>query len=243
VASNGSSPTRPVIGITTYLERAAFAIREAEAPLLPREYVDMVVRAGGVPVLLPPVGNGFAELVSTLDGLVLSGGADVAPDRYGQPAHGETTGLRPDRDEFEFGLLRAALAADLPVLAVCRGLQVLNVELGGTLHQHLPELLGRDTHRPSQGGLGSCGVALVASSRTADVLGAHTTVRCFHHQALDRVADGLVVTGRADDGTVEAVEGTGPGFVLGVQWHPEQNSEDDRLMAALVAASARRERP
>jgi gamma-glutamyl-gamma-aminobutyrate hydrolase PuuD len=237
VASNGSS--RPLIGITSYLERARFGVWDQEVALLPREYVDGVVRAGGVPVLLPPVGTGFAELADRLDGLLLAGGADVDPTRYRQPAHPETIGVRPDRDAFEFGLLDAALSAGLPVLAVCRGMQVLNCALGGTLHQHVPEQAGHDGHRPVPGVFGDTRVRLAAGSRIGGLVGTEAKVRCHHHQALAEVAAGLTVVGTAEDDTVEAVEAADGRFVLGVQWHPEQDSTDDRLVAALVEEAAR----
>jgi putative glutamine amidotransferase len=237
VASNGSEP---VIGITTYAERTRFGVWDLDATVLPRSYSDAVARAGGVPVLLPPIGTGFAALVDRLDGLVLSGGSDVDPASYRQPAHPETTGIRPDRDGYEFGLLAAALAVDLPILAVCRGMQVLNSALGGTLRQHLPEVLGHDGHRPALGVFGECRMTLLPGSRTVEILGAESTGHCHHHQALDAVGEGLVVTGTADDGTIEAVELAGRDFVLGVQWHPEQNSKDDRLFAALVRAARSR---
>jgi putative glutamine amidotransferase len=226
-----------VIGITTYAERTRFGSWDLDTAVLPKTYPDSVVRAGGVPVLLPPVGTGFAELVGRLDGLLLSGGADVDPARYDQQAHPETLGLRPDRDAFEFGLLAAALAADLPILAVCRGMQVLNSALGGTLRQHLPDVVGHHGHRPEPGVFGECRIRLHAGSRAEDVLGAEVKVYCHHHQALDTTADGLTVVGTADDGTIEAVELAGRTFVLGVQWHPEQDNGDDRLVAALIAAA------
>jgi gamma-glutamyl-gamma-aminobutyrate hydrolase PuuD len=193
-----------------------------------------------VPVLLPPISAGFAELVGRLDGLLLSGGADVDPARYDQQAHPETVGLRPDRDDFEFDLLAAALAVDLPILAVCRGMQVLNSALGGTLRQHLPDVVGHQGHRPEPGVFGECRVRLHAGSRTEDILGTEVKVYCHHHQALDTTGDGLTVVGTADDGTIEAVELAGQTFVLGVQWHPEQDNGDDRLVAALITAARAR---
>jgi putative glutamine amidotransferase len=236
VASNDSE-RRPVIGITTYTERARFGCWNLDTALLPRTYPDSVVRAGGVPVLLPPVGTGFTELVGRLDGLLLAGGADVDPSRYDQRAHPETLGLRPDRDDFEFGLLAEALAADLPILAVCRGMQVLNTALGGTLRQHLPDVVGHHGHRPELGVFGECRVRLHTDSQAEHILGTEVKVYCHHHQALDTTADGMTVVGTADDGTIEAVELAGHTFVLGVQWHPEQDNGDDRLVAALIAAA------
>jgi len=235
VASNASDP--PVIGITTYAERTRFGIWDLDAMVLPRTYPDTVVRAGGIPVLLPPIGTGFAELVRRLDGLLLSGGADVDPARYQQPAHPETTGLRPDRDGYEFALLAEAMAVDLPILAVCRGTQVLNAALGGTLSQHVPEAVGHDGHRPQPGTFATNNVHLTPNSRVSTIVGQQTEGRCHHHQALDKVADTLTVVGTADDGTIEAVEAPDRAFVIGVQWHPEENNTDDRLVTALVTAA------
>jgi putative glutamine amidotransferase len=235
VGSNGS---KPVIGLTTYLEPARFLVWETEAALLHRVYVDSVVAAGGVPVLLPPVSDAYPELVSAVDGLVLVGGADVEPARYGQEPHA-TTYTRPNRDTFEFGLLEAALAADLPVLGVCRGLQVLSVALGGTLAQHLPDTTGSTEHQPAPATFGTTTVSLAEGSKAASILGGETKVHCYHHQAIDRLGDGLVPVGWAADGTIEAAELPGDGFVLGIQWHPEQDTEDVRLFAALVEAASR----
>ncbi|HKN96951.1 MAG TPA: gamma-glutamyl-gamma-aminobutyrate hydrolase family protein [Pseudonocardiaceae bacterium] len=236
MASNGSDATpRPLIGITSYRERVRFGVWDLDAALLPCEYTDTVARAGGIPVLLPPVGEPYPELLARLDGVLLSGGADVSPDRYGHDPDEATEPLRPDRDAYEFALLDAAFAAGLPVLAVCRGMQVLNAALGGTLHQHLPDHLGHDSHRPRPGLFGSSRVSIAGGSRIGALLGQEAKVHCHHHQAIDRVAASLTVVATADDGTVEAVEAADGRFVVGVQWHPEQDAADDRLVAALVA--------
>jgi gamma-glutamyl-gamma-aminobutyrate hydrolase PuuD len=237
VASNASDP---VIGITTYAERTRFGVWDLDAMVLPRTYPDTVARAGGIPVLLPPIGAGFAALVSKLDGLLLSGGADVDPARYQQPAHAETDRPRADRDAYEFALLAEAMAVDLPILAVCRGMQVLNSALGGTLHQHVPDAVGHHAHRPEPGVFGANRIRLASGSRAKSALGAEVNGRCHHHQALDKVADGLTVVGTANDGTIEAVEAPDHDFVIGVQWHPEEDAGDDRLVAALVAAARER---
>lgn len=230
MASNGSD-RRPVIGITTYIERTSYGAWNLDAAVLPRTYVDTVAAAGGNPVLLPPLG--FDD-VSYLDGLVIAGGADVDPARYGEPAHPETLGLRPDRDETEFALVRSALAAGLPLVGVCRGMQVLNVALGGSLTQHIPDVTGTSTHRPVVGRFGRTQVRMSPGSAVAGILGDSAQVSCSHHQAVDRVGAGLTVTARSADGVPEAVELAGDGFVLGVQWHPEQDAEV-RLFKALVA--------
>ncbi|QUQ68191.1 gamma-glutamyl-gamma-aminobutyrate hydrolase family protein [Kutzneria sp. CA-103260] len=230
MASNGSD-RRPVIGITTYIERTRYGAWDLDAAVLPRTYIDTVAAAGGNPVLLPPLG--FCD-VSFLDGLVIAGGADVDPARYGAQAHPETLGLRTDRDGTEFALVENALAAHLPLIGVCRGMQVLNVALGGTLTQHVPDVTGSSAHRPVVGQFGPTDVEMAEGSAINEILGGAATVSCSHHQAVDRLGDGLAVTARSVDGVVEAVELAGADFVLGVQWHPEQDAEV-RLFKALVA--------
>ena len=241
MASNDSEPDRskPVIGLTSYLEPAKFLVWETEAVLLHRVYVDCVVAAGGIPVLLPPVSDAYDRLVSTVDGLVLTGGADVEPERYGQEQH-PTTYTRPNRDAFEFGLLSAAREQGKPVLGVCRGLQVISVALGGTLVQHLPEARGSTEHQPAPATFGRGTVTLAEGSRAGAILGSETKTLCYHHQAIDRLGSGLEPVGWAADGTIEAAELPGE-FILGVQWHPEQDTDDVRLFTALVDASRRPE--
>jgi len=238
----GSNDSKPLIGLTTYAERAQTGVWDTDFALLPFNYVDAVSRAGGVPVLLPPVSDdtdGSAEAVAALDGLVISGGADIDPAAYDQPPHPATTGTRPGRDGWEMRLLEHALSRDLPVLGVCRGAQVLNVALGGSLHQHLPDVVGHESHRPSPAVFGPTRVRLAEGSLAARILGGDCKVPCYHHQALDRIAPALDVSGWSEDGTVEAVELPARRFVLGVQWHPEQDSGDPRLFEALVAAALR----
>jgi len=229
----------PIIGVTTYRATAAWGAWHREAAVLPTAYVDHVGRSGGVPVLLPPAdGTPSPEAtVAALDGLVLVGGADVDPARYHQEPGPHTIGVDPRRDAHELGLLAAALDRDLPVLAICRGLQLLNVAGGGTLHQHLPDVVGHLGHQPAQGCFDDVTVATVPGTVTAAAVGPTVTVRCSHHQAVDRLGAGLVVTARADDGTIEAVELPGRRFVVAVQWHPEE-SDANGLFAALSAAAA-----
>ncbi|GGK74676.1 gamma-glutamyl-gamma-aminobutyrate hydrolase [Planomonospora parontospora subsp. parontospora] len=225
--------SRPVIGITCYVEPARFTVWETAAALLPYGYVDHVLRAGGQPVILPPAGDP-AGLLGRLDGLVLAGGGDIDPARYGQAPHDRTGYVRKARDDFELHLAAAALGAGLPLLGICRGLQILNTVLGGTLHQHLPDVVGHSGHSPAPGRFGRTPVRLAHGSRTAEILGAGTAdVACHHHQAADRVGDGLAVTARSEDGAVEAVELAGHPFALAVQWHPEADDEC-ALLAALV---------
>ena len=244
-AATGTAATstlrrRPLIGLTTYRERAQTLVWDTEFALLHNAYVDAVARAGGVPVLLPPQEHGADEAIERLDALVLTGGSDVTPGRYHQQAHPDTKVVRPWRDDWELRLLERALAADVPVLGVCRGAQLLNVALGGTLDQHIPDTLGHQGHCPAPGVFGTTRVTLRSGSALAGLLGPQATVACYHHQALATVAPGLQVTGVCDDGTVEAVELPGR-FVMGVQWHPEANGGDLRLFEALVAAAVEKE--
>ncbi len=240
MASNDSDEKRtrrPRIGLTTYREPARWGIWQGEAALLPANYVDTVWRAGGVPVLLPPVPSGAEEAVAGVDGLLVSGGGDVEPERYGAAPHSETRGVSPQRDAWEAAVVRAALALRQPVLGVCRGMQVLNVVAGGTLHQHVPDVVGHDRHRPGVAVFGTTSVHVSPGSRLHDLLGARVDVRCYHHQSVDRLGAGAQVVASAADGTVEAIELTGFPFAIGVQWHPEEKPDDVRLLQALVAAA------
>lgn len=231
-----SNVSKVLIGISTYAEDASWGVWKVPAALLPMSYVDGVTAARGLPVLLPQAGEDPSAL-SAVDGLVLAGGADVDPAGYGHAPH-EKTVSRPERDLFEFALLREARRRRLPVLGVCRGMQLLNVALGGTLTQHLPDTLGT-AHQPGPATYGTTRVTFTEGTRAAGILGTGAEVHCYHHQAVDRLGTGLVVTGRAADGTVEAVESPGEPFLMGVQWHPEQDNRDLRLFAALVAAARR----
>jgi putative glutamine amidotransferase len=239
VASNGFEGTGgpPLIGVTSYLERARFGIWDTEAVVLSRRYVDAVVAAGGLPVVLPPVGRWSAKQIDRLDGLVLAGGADIDPVRYGQQPHPMTGRAQSERDSGEFALLELALRADLPVLGVCRGMQLLNIALGGTLRQHLPETVGTVAHQPEPGTFGQIDVQIAAESALAATLGESVRVRCHHHQSLERLGTGVIAVGWAEDGTIEAVELAGARFAIGVQWHPEEDSTDRRLFRALVLAA------
>ncbi len=247
MASNGSetsadAPVRPVIGVTTYLERAQTGVWDVPAAFLPKVYFDAVTRAGGIVVLLPPqpVDDRIAERVlEGLDGLILTGGKDVDPARYGQEPHPATDTPRTDRDAWEDALLRTALQRELPVFGICRGLQVMNVTLGGTLHQHLPDVVGSNRYNAGGGVFTENEVRLEPATRLASILAGHETlaVLSYHHQAIDRLADGLVVSARADDGIIQAVELSSSQFALAVQWHPEESAEDLRLFDALVDAA------
>lgn len=225
---------RPIIGITTYVEPASWGVwHDLETTLVPHAYTEAVTLAGGRAVLVPP-DDLDADVIRALDGLVLSGGADITPSWYGaEPV--PLTDPRPDRDEGEMVLARAALAAGLPILGVCRGMQLLAVAAGGTLHQHLPDVLGHERHRPAPGVYGTMEARFQPGSRIAELMGDDRRIRCYHHQGLADPGS-LIVTARTDDGCAEAVERPGGGFVLGVQWHPEV-TRDKRLFGALVNAA------
>jgi putative glutamine amidotransferase len=225
---------RAIIGITTYVEPASWGVwHDLPTTLVPHAYTEAVALAGGRAVLLPP-DDLDTDVLRLLDGLVLSGGADLDPALYGAERE-PLTDTRPDRDTAEMMLARAALAADLPILGVCRGMQVLTVAAGGSLHQHLPDVLGHEKHRPAPGVFGSHDARFTEGSRIAGLMGDDVGVNCYHHQG---VADPgtLTVTGRTSDGLAEAVEDPAKRFVLGVQWHPEI-IRDRRLFGALVAAA------
>ena len=228
----------PVIGLTTYREQAAYGVWHQRADLLPTEYAEAVLSTGGVPVLLPPVAEpGAADVVvARLDGLVISGGADVDPSRYGAEPHERTAGWRPDRDDWESALLTAAEAGGLPVLGVCRGMQVMAVHAGGTLDQHTPDLVGHDGHSPGGDAYGTVEVATQPGTRVAGLIGDRLEVSCHHHQSV-RTHPGFVPAARAADGTLEAMEAVGDRFCVAVQWHPETAS-DVGLLAGLVRAAA-----
>jgi putative glutamine amidotransferase len=225
---------RPLVGITTYVTPAAFGDWEEESALVPFDYVRAVERAGGRALLVPPSDDGVEETLDALKGLIFSGGSDLDPATYGHDAHPETKGIVAARDRAELALLGAALARDMPVLAVCRGSQVLNVALGGDLVQHLPEVVGDDTHKQTPGQFADHGVNLEPETRLGELLGEHASVKSHHHQGFGRLGAGLREAARAEDGTLEAVEDPSRRFALGVLWHPEAG-EDLRLFEALVS--------
>jgi gamma-glutamyl-gamma-aminobutyrate hydrolase PuuD len=233
----------PLIGVSTYVADAAWGSWSRRAAVLPAAYYELVGSAGGRPLLLPPLTTaptgpdfGAAEVIAALDGLVLTGGGDVDPASYGEAPVPQVGGVDPVRDGSEQALLAAALAVDMPVLAICRGLQLLNIARGGTLHQHLPAIVGHDGHRRAPSVFGEVKVTTTPESTTAGIFGTSATVLCCHHQSIDRLGTGLTATALADDGAIEAVELPGPPFVIGVQWHPEEGG-DQRPFAALVEAA------
>ncbi|MFB7738830.1 gamma-glutamyl-gamma-aminobutyrate hydrolase family protein [Streptomyces sp. NPDC056112] len=224
---------KPLIGVSTYLEsRASWGVWELPAALLPAVYPRLVQAAGGLAAMLPPDDPSHAaSVVARLDGLVVAGGPDVEPERYGAEREPRTGPPARERDAWELALIRAALDSDMPLLGICRGMQLLNVALGGTLVQHI------DGHTEDVGVFGSHPVTPVAGTRYAAVVPEKMCVPTYHHQAVDRLGEGLRTSAHATDGTVEAVELPGDRFVLGVQWHPEMG-EDVRVMAALVRAAS-----
>lgn len=228
---------RPIVGITSYVEPAAWGVwQDVPAALVPHTYVQAVTAAGGRAVVLPP-DDIDPDVLRVLDALVLTGGPDVDPARYGERP-GPLTDSRPERDSGEMLLLTAAVEADLPVLAVCRGMQLLAVAYGGRLHQHLPDVVGDDRHRVALARYGWHGVRFAPGSHIAALMAGAQRVNTYHHQG---VADPgrLIPTAWAQDGVIEALEDPQRRFVLGVQWHPEE-SGDIQLFTALVhAASAR----
>lgn len=228
----------PVIGLTTYREDAAWGVWRQRADLLPAQYAAAVEATGGVPLLLPPVDvPGAADaVVARLDGLVVSGGADVEPARYDAEPHPRTAGWRPDRDAWETALLDAAEAVGLPVLGVCRGMQVMAVRAGGALDQHVPDLVEHEQHSPGGDAFGSIEVTTTPGTRLAGLVGERLAVNCHHHQSV-RTHPGFAAVAHAADGTLEAMEVTGDRFCVGVQWHPE-TAADVGLLAGLVRAAA-----
>jgi putative glutamine amidotransferase len=225
---------KPLIGITTYVEEARWGHWRATAALIPHAYVRAVERAGGRALLVPPGADGVEETLDALDGLLLSGGNDVDPETYGADSHRQTKGVQPERDRAELALLEGALARDMPVLAVCRGSQLLNVARGGDLVQHLPDVVGDEKHRETPGVFSNHAVRVDAASRLGAFVGGRAPVKSHHHQGLGRLGEGLQESAWADDGTLEGVEDPSKRFALGVLWHPEEG-EDAALFEALVA--------
>ncbi|HEY1917679.1 MAG TPA: gamma-glutamyl-gamma-aminobutyrate hydrolase family protein [Streptosporangiaceae bacterium] len=229
---------RPLIGITGYLEPARWADFVREAVISPVTYTRVVERSGGTPVILPPVPlDCVPRLAEGLDGIVFSCGPDLDPRLYGAMPHEQTSPPDRRRDTFELALMRAAIDTGRPFLAVCRGMQALNVVRGGTLIQHLPEALGHDRHAPDPVKMAVHDVQLSAGSKIGQMLGAHASVPTRHHQGVQRLGSGLLAVAWADDQVVEAVELQGHPFGLGVQWHPEEG-EDLRLFGELVKAAS-----
>jgi putative glutamine amidotransferase len=233
---NGSDAI--VVGLTTYGQRVRSGVWDVEAAFLQQTYLDAVAASGAVANLLPPQSPHLAvAALGRVDALVVTGGSDVDPAAYGAAAHPETDVPQPGRDAWETALLHAAILADLPVLAICRGAQVLNVARGGTLHQHVPDLVGHRDHRTDLGVFTANDVRTEPGSIVASIVGERLPGQCHHHQSIAELGEGLVVTARDATGVVEAVELPTAAFCVGVQWHPEETATDRRLFEALVDAT------
>jgi putative glutamine amidotransferase len=233
-----SAGRRPVVGITTYLTPARWGVWEMAAALIPYDYVRAVEEAGGRALLVPPSEDGVEETLDAVDALIFSGGSDLDPELYGQEAHPQTDGVVAERDRAELRLLEAALARDMPVLAICRGSQVLNVARGGDLVQHLPDVVGDEKHKHTPGAWADHDVEIEDGTRLGELLGGdRAPVKSHHHQGFGRLGKGLRVSAHADDGTIEALEDQDARFALGVLWHPEAG-EDRKLFEGLVREAA-----
>ena len=207
---------------------------DLEASLIPHNYVRAVEEAGGRPLLVPPSDEGIEETLDSLDAIVFSGGSDLDPAHYGEEPHPETFGIREERDRAELELMKAALERDMPVLGICRGVQVLNIARGGNLIQHLPEIVGHEGHKHDPpGSFSDHDVEIEPETTLAKILGDRHPVKSHHHQGLDAVGKGLRVSAHAEDGSIEGVEDPEHRFAVGVLWHPEAG-EDRKLFQALV---------
>jgi gamma-glutamyl-gamma-aminobutyrate hydrolase PuuD len=229
---------RPLVGITTYITPATFGVWDLTTALVPYDYVAAVERAGARALLVPPADDGVEETLDALDGLIFSGGSDLDPELYGQEPHPATVGVVPERDRAELALLTAALARDLPLLAICRGSQVLNVALGGELIQHLPDHVGHDAHKEIAGEFSEHAVAIEPGTRLAELIGDRAAVKSHHHQGHATLGEGLQAAAFDEQGGIEALEVEGRRFAVGVLWHPEAG-DDSRLFEALVDEARR----
>lgn len=237
--AKNSNTRRPVIGVSAHTGPVRVAIFDMQATFVAQTFLDRIVAAGGLPVLLPPAPDAEA-VTERLDGLLMLAGPDIDPVLYGRPRHPMT---RSDarRDAAELALLGAAVRLRLPFLGICRGMQLLNTLRGGTLHQHLPELIGHERHSPGDGIYGPQKVRLAAGSQLAEAMGETALVSCHHHQAVDEVGEGLIATAWSeDDGIVEAIELADYPFGVGVEWHAEQDPDSGPFVSLIEAARARR---
>lgn len=227
---------KPLIGLSSYVQRARWGSWDKEAVLVPVSYIDAVEESGGHPVILPSKGEPAPEAVEAIDGLVVIGGNDVDPSAYGAEPEPETTGTVPERDRAELGLLALARQRDMPILGICRGMQLINVLQGGDLIQHLPPRVGTDNHRIQRGAFHCHAVQIESGSVLGAAFGERAEVPSHHHQAPGRIGRGLRATAWAEDGTIEGLEAIDSRFVVGVLWHPEEGP-DRALLACLVEES------
>ena len=236
---------RPIIGLTTYRTQGQMTIYDGELASLPTQYLNTVSRSGGLGVMLPPQqsdGEDIDELISRLDGLIVTGGSDVNPARYGHELSPSHEGFDDARDEWEETLLRAAFAQKKPVLGICRGAQIINVHCGGSLHQHLPEVVGHDRYRKPGQSFSPEPITVSPQTLLERIFGSKDALSGMvqHHQAIDALGEGLVVSARGFDGTVQGIERVGESWCVAVQWHPEEDASDDRLVSAFVDQCVRR---
>ena len=229
---------RPLIGITSYAEPVKMGVWVEEAAVVPLAYVRAVEHAGGRPLVVPPAEDGVDETLDALHGVIFSGGGDLDPELYDADPHPETDRPRAERDRAELQMLQGALDRDMPVLAICRGSQLLNVARGGDLVQHLPEVVGHERHRHEPGAYSDHSVQVDGASRLGGLLGDHAPVKSHHHQGMGRIGDGLREVAWAEDGVVEGLEDPHKRFALGVLWHPEEG-EDFALFKGLVDEARR----
>jgi putative glutamine amidotransferase len=229
---------RPLIGITSYAEEVRMGVWVEDAAVVPLAYVRAVEHAGGRPIVLPPVEDAIDETLDAVHGVIFSGGGDLDPGLYGANAHDETDAPKPWRDGPEMALIAAALERDMPVLAICRGSQLLNVVRGGDLVQHLPEIVGHEQHKHQPGAYSDHDVQVAADSRLGGILGERTPVKSHHHQGMGKIGTGLKEVAWAEDGVVEGLEDPDKRFALGVLWHPEEG-EDFALFKGLVQEAER----
>jgi putative glutamine amidotransferase len=237
-------PTTPLIGLSTYRSPAQMDGYDTDFVALPAQYLEAITRGGGVGVLIPPqplTEKDAWRILKGLDGLVICGGWDIEPQRYGQEPSPRMEATDPLRDATEDTLLGVALQLDMPVVGICRGAQMLNVHLGGTLHQHVPDVTGSDIYRKPGGLFTREEMSLEPGSTLATIFDNDRSVPgpVQHHQAIDQVAEGLVVTARGPDGIVQGVEAPGKTFCVAVQWHPEENLDDVRIFSSLVDQARR----
>lgn len=235
------SEPKPRIGLTSYRQRGQTGVWDTEMAMIPAFYLEGITRAGGLAVMIPPQKINLEEakeILSSVDGLMICGGRDVEASRYGQAPHEKAEEPDKLRDELEDQLLNAAIELNIPFLGICRGAQILNVNRGGTLIQHLPDLIGDNRYQQGSGVFTSARVQVAADSTLSELVGSHVdNAALYHHQAIDKVGDGLKVSARSEDGVVEAVELENHPFGLAVQWHPEQTLEDLRIFQGLIAAA------
>ena len=228
------SLSSPIIGVTTSINLRDYETPEQAVVMLPANYPNAIRKAGGIPVLLTE-GDDVVTLLDRLDGIIIAGGRDIDPACYGEEPHEKTTNLRPEQDSWEASLITSAIERDLPMLCVCRGHQLLSIERGGSLHQHLPETPGHENHGATAGDWSDHPVKIKESSLLASVIGTETMANSGHHQGVADAGD-LTVVARTDDGLIEAVELPGASFLLSMQWHPEM-IDQTKVFDALIEAA------